>query len=278
MIFSTLRNEAKDFLGKYKEKDPAMYAAAQEAIGGVLILDGFIGIDNPLGGKKRPGIFGSLAGIIFGAIFLFVPTFFGNVTGINQLTAKTQATVLSVNRQQSTSTDANGNAQTNTTCTAFAKYTVNGKQYTQQSSFGSSDQCSLSAGQTTQISYNPNNPAKWGTGVDTIKKIMKFFPWVGIFIMLSGLVTFLIRLFSIIFGWKLLRSGRALAKTLPNGEGIGDKAKEIEQAFKKSVFGNSVGAGGLAGALKSAVSTAEASGKAPTDPAPPQNTYGPNAQ
>jgi hypothetical protein len=52
MVFGTLKNKAKSFLSQYEQKDPATFAAAQQAIGGLLILDGFTGIDNPFEGKS----------------------------------------------------------------------------------------------------------------------------------------------------------------------------------------------------------------------------------
>jgi hypothetical protein len=59
-LFSSLKQQAVNFLEPHKEKGPATYAAAEQAIGAILITDGFIGIDNPFGSKKRPGIFGTL--------------------------------------------------------------------------------------------------------------------------------------------------------------------------------------------------------------------------
>jgi hypothetical protein len=52
MLYRNLKNQAQQFLGNYKSKNPATFAAAQQAIGGLLILDGFIGIDNPSGVKN----------------------------------------------------------------------------------------------------------------------------------------------------------------------------------------------------------------------------------
>jgi len=242
MIFKNLKNEATSFLDQYKNDSPAAYAAAQQAIGGLLILDGFTGIDNPFGGKKRPGIFGTLAGVVVGAVLLFVPNLFGNITGINQMTATTEATIVSINQQQQTTTDSNGNRQNSTTCTPTAKYTVNGKEYTQASSISSSGACSLVAGQKETINYNPDNPVKWSSDVKTFKTIMKFFPWVGLIVLVTSLFTFTIRLLSIIFGWKLLKSGRALAKTLPEGTNLATSIKEIEHSFKGSLFGFGSGA------------------------------------
>src|SRR6476469_6063528 len=93
---SDVKSKATAFLDEYKQKDPAEYAAAQQALGGLLIIDGFIGIDNPLGGKKRPGIFGSLTCIIVGIIFIARGFFGSGLFGLNNLTGQTTATVAAV--------------------------------------------------------------------------------------------------------------------------------------------------------------------------------------
>lgn len=241
MKLGNLKNEATNFLNQYKSKDPAAYAAAQQAVGGLLILDGFIGIDNPLGGKKRPGIFGAVIGVVVGIVLVFIPSIFGSLTGVNKMTATTSGTVVSTSQQQSTSTNTQGQQTTSTSCSAVATYTVNGKQYTQPSSFGSSSMCALFKGETIRVHYNPNNPGQWASDVKTVATIFSIFLWVGVAIFIISAFTAVIRLLSIIFGWKLLKSGRALAKTLPPGTDLTTAIKEIENSFKTSLFGFSAG-------------------------------------
>lgn len=53
MFYKSIKGRAGQFLGNYKQQNPATFAAAQQAVGGLLILDGLVGIDNPLGGKKE---------------------------------------------------------------------------------------------------------------------------------------------------------------------------------------------------------------------------------
>ncbi len=86
LMFASLKTTAKNFLEPYKQRGPATFSAAQQAVGGLLILDGFIGIDNPVGGKKRPGIFGTLSGVFLGVMFMLIPTFFGGIIGLNTIT------------------------------------------------------------------------------------------------------------------------------------------------------------------------------------------------
>jgi hypothetical protein len=236
MFYKSIKNHAEQFLGNYKSENPATFAAAQQAIGGLLILDGFVGIDNPLGGKKRSGIFGSLIGIVVGLVFIFGTGFISNLMGINKMTATTTATVVSVSQPTYTNT-GNNNSSGGSSCTPTAKYTVNGKEYTQTSSSGSSSACSLTQGQSVNINYDPNNPGRWAYDLNTVKTVLKIFPIVGAIVAITSLVTFVIRLLSIIFGWKLLKSGRALAKTLPAGTDLATIKNEIRQKFAQSVFG-----------------------------------------
>lgn len=230
-----VKSAAEGFLSQYRTGTPASYAAAMQAVGGLLILDGFVGIDNPFGDKKRSGIFGSLIGVVVGLVFVFGTGFIGNLMGINKLTATTTATVVSVSQPTATTTDANGNTSGGS-CTAQANYTVDGKEYTQTASGGSSSACSLTAGQKININYDPNNPGAWAYDLNTVKTVLKIFPIVGAIVVIASLFTFIIRLLSIIFGWKLLQSGRALAKTLPAGTDLSTIQSEIRQNFAKYLF------------------------------------------
>lgn len=236
-IFSSLKQNAINFLEAYKTKEPATYAAAQQAIGAILITDGFIGIDNPFGAKKRAGIFGTIGGMVLGVIFMFVPTFFGNMTGINQMTATTSATVVSVGEAKETG----GDNSSSSSCSLTASYSVNEQAYNNQSSMSGSDYCSLSQGQLITINYNPANPASWVYGAKSISNILQIFFWLGLFTLVSSIITFFIRLFSIIFGWKLLRDGRKNAANLPAGTNMQTMINEIKKDFTSSIFGFGAG-------------------------------------
>ena len=226
-----VKSAAEGFLNQYRTGNPASYAAALQAVGGLLILDGFIGIDNPLGNNKRSGIFGSLIGVVVGLVFVFGTGFFGNLFGINKLTATTTATVVSVSQQTRTGNDDSGSS-----CIATAKYTVGGKEYTQTASSGSSSACSLTVGSNIDINYDPNNPGSWAYDLATVKTVLKIFPIVGAIVAITSLFTFVIRLLSIIFGWKLLKTGRALAKTLPAGTDLSTVKNEIRQNFAQHLI------------------------------------------
>lgn len=232
-----IKSAAESYLNQYKTSSPASFAAAQQAVGGLLIVDGLIGISNPLGNTKRSGIFGSLIGIVTGLVFVFGASAIGNQFGMNKLTANTTAEVISVSQPTSTSDDFGG------TCTATARYTVNGKGYMQTATSGSSSACSLTPGQQVVINYDPNNPGAWAYDLAIVKTVLKIFPIVGAIVAITSFFTFIIRLLSILFGWKLLKSGRALAKTLPAGTDLATIKNEIRLNFAKHLF--AMGAGGV---------------------------------
>jgi hypothetical protein len=264
-LFKSLKNQATGYVEQFKQRDPASYAAAQQAVGGLLILDGFIGIDNPLSNNKRPGIFGTLIGIILGIIFMFIPTIFSSVAGIKDLTATTNGVVTSVGLP-SVSRDSDGS--TSSSCSFSAKYTVAGKLYQSASSMSSSSYCQLSPEQQVKISYNPKNPAQWGYDIKTIGLFLSIFFWVGLLVALTSLVTFVIRLASIIFGWKLFRSGRKLAASLPEGINLGAMVDEIKRDFTHGVFGlaSAMGDPAAVGAPQPIVSTLPIQSTQPMQP------------
>ncbi len=214
-----------------------MYAAALEAIGGLLIFDGFFGLPHPFGGQKRSGIFGSVLGVVFGLIFMMVPTFFGNLSGINNLKATTTATVVSNHQSQSQSTTSSGGTTTTTTCQPVVKYVVDGRQFEGPSVDSSSLMCSFVPNQVITINYNPKNPVQWSGDVKTFGSFMKIFFFAGLFVVISSAFLFIFRLLSIIFGWKILKSGRNLAKTLPPGTNLTGTISQIESEFKSFLFG-----------------------------------------
>ncbi|MDL2363178.1 MAG: DUF3592 domain-containing protein [Patescibacteria group bacterium] len=236
MRIKKLKASAQQFLTQYETKDPATYAAAEQAIGGLLLLDGFIGIDNPFGQKSRPGLLGSLLGIGLGIVFLFVPVIFNSISGINKMTATTTATVVSIKQEPSTD-GSSGSA-----CSAVTKYSVDGKQYQQPSSYSSSALCGLAVGTDVPINYNPDKPGSWGYNVSGITNIVKIFPFAGALAIIGSLITFVIRLASIIFGYKLLMDGRKRAKTLPQGTDLSALIAQVRHEFQTNIFhqGNSM--------------------------------------
>jgi hypothetical protein len=264
--FGKIKTAAQSYLAQYKDKDPASYAAAQQAIGGILIVDGFIGIDNPLGGNKRSGVFGSLFGIALGIVFIFVPTIFNSVTGFDKMTASTSATIVSVDR----STDSDGGSS----CTAVAQYTVKDQNYQQRSGYGSSEFCKLSPNSNVAINYDPNLPGSWSYNAHVTDNFLRIFQLAGVVVVISSFVTFIIRLLSIYFGWKILKSGRTLAKTLPGGTDISATISEIKRTFTQHLFGGTPPAAPAPTPAPQPLATPQPP-VPPQPPQPPSSTTGP---
>ena len=267
-LFSNLKQHATNFLEPYRTKEPATYAAAEQAIGAVLITDGLIGINNPFGAKKRPGIFGTIIGMVVGIVFMLVPGFIGSITNIKNMTATVPAAVVSVGDMVVTHNSRGGTS--GGTCALSVRYTVDGQEYTKQSSISSSDYCSLSAGETIAINYDPNNPSSWAYGIKTMGIFLNIFFWAGVLALISSIITFFIRLFSIIFGWKLLKDGRKNAANLPPGTNLETIINEIKQNFVSSIFSF----GGMQGAITSALTQnmPSSASQTPTDQSSELNT------
>ncbi len=158
---------------------------------------------------------------------MFIPTFFGNMSGMNDMTANTSAVITSVER---------GTGDNSSDCYIKAKYTVDNKEYVKSPNMASSGNCDLTIGQTINIRYNPSNPNSWTNQTESSMSMLQIFFWGGLLVAISSFVTFLIRLFSIIFGWKLLKAGKKLASTLPADTNFQTIKNEVKQNFIKSVF------------------------------------------
>jgi hypothetical protein len=95
----------------------------------------------------------------------------------------------------------------------------------------------LVQGQTITINYDPTNPGSWIYGANTIKDFLWIFFFAGILSLAYSIILFFIRLFSIIFGWKLLKDGRKNASNLPEGTNLQTMVDEIKQNFTANIFG-----------------------------------------
>ncbi len=238
-FFKSLRNTAQSFLEQYKQKNPATYAAALQVVGGLLIVDGFIGIDNPFGGRKRPGILGAFIGIIVSIGLIFSGPIMSKISGLDKMTASTQGEVVSVSEpRQECHTDSEGRESCDSVCDMEVQYTVAGKAYNSKPSVSSGSGCQHTEGQTITIKYNPGEPSAWTTqeAQDNMSLFAKIAVLVGVVISLISLFTFVIRFLSIFFGWKLLRQGRTLVKTLPEGTNLTTISSEIKQNFLQTAF------------------------------------------
>jgi hypothetical protein len=201
--------------------------------------------------------------MILGIAFILVPGFIGTITNIKNMTETAPAVVVSVGDRV-----INSGSKGSGTCTLAVRYIVGGQEYTKQSSMSASNYCSLSAGQAIVVNYDPNNPDSWAYGTKTIGNFLRIFFWAGVLALISSIITFFIRLFSIIFGWKLLRDGRKNAATLPPGTNLGTIINEIKQNFVSSIFAFGGAQNAMAPILDQNIPTTQK----PTDQYPGSNT------
>lgn len=237
MFYTNMQSKAKNFLAKYENKNTATSAAAYQAIGGLLILDGFFGMPHPLSGKKRTSIFGNLAGIIIGVLFLFAPTLYSH-TSQAKMTSVTTGKVTEVSQPTvTTNKNSDGTTSTTSTCKLTATYTVEGKEITQTSTSETTSACKQIAGNEISVNYDPKNPGSWDYDIKGLKTIIKYTVWLGVALIVLSSVGFIFRLFTIWFGWRLIMRGRSLARKLPNGGNLASMISNIKKEFSKNIFG-----------------------------------------
>lgn len=227
-IFKDLINSAKSSVEKYKSANPYTYGRIQQVVGGILIAEGLVGLENPLDNKKsRPGILGSFVGIFFGLIFVVVGLVFINDAKVD---TKTTGTITQVNR----STDSEGD----TSCSLVATFEVNGRSYQSRSGYGSSGFCSNTVGQSVEVSYLASNPESNYAG-GSVSFMKWIFVGVGGLVSFVSLIQFALRSLSLFFGVKLYLSGRKLVRNnqpTPGDEGL---IQEVKDQFQSLVVNRS---------------------------------------
>ena len=233
-------DQAKQVLNEYESRDPHLAGQIRRGVGGVLIADGLVGLENPFDGKKtRPGILGSLIGIIFGVPFLFIGLFI----------AGTGADTDSVTTGTVSQLSVSNSGDSGPTCTITATYKVDGKEYVKTAAISSSGDCSKSVGTPVEVKYNSANPAEAEVGPSSFWFGL-IFVGAGLLVMVTGILTFLIRAASIIFGIMIYRSGSKMVAANPARSSDTDIAATVGQA-KEKITNFIVGkrAGGYSGFL-----------------------------
>lgn len=71
---ASLISSAKQLIASYDAQTPYTAGQARKTVGGLLIADAFVGLENPLNSKKsRPGLLGAIFGVVFGLAFMAIP-------------------------------------------------------------------------------------------------------------------------------------------------------------------------------------------------------------
>ncbi|WP_162598748.1 DUF3592 domain-containing protein [Nocardioides gilvus] len=211
--------KAKDVVAEYDAQSPHTAGQVRQAIGGLLIADGLVGLENPLGGRSRPGIFGHLFQALFGLIFVVVGVFVFSMTSADG-DATTTGTITDVRTH--TGDDS-------TTCSLRAEFWVDDIPYRAGTTHSSSSFCSENVGGTVDIRYDSANPADADIDEGSMLWFVLVFPAAGLLVMLPSLIGLAFSAAAIFFGWRLLRSGRAMSAANPptsTDQGIVAEAKE----------------------------------------------------
>ena len=191
--------------------DPHTQGQAAQAAGVALIADGFVGLENPLDGKKsRAGIFGGVFIVVVGFVFYITSTSF-----MADLTAYENGEIttgVAVSTNKSTSRDSDGN--TSTTCSVTVRYDVDGVAYTKESSLSSSSYCNAE-GREFSVSYLPERPNDGRILSKEGAFFKNIFKYAGLFVMVSGIFVVLLRLTFIVAGVWLWFWGRSHKRNNP---------------------------------------------------------------
>jgi len=235
-----LIDKAKAEVSQFDEGKPHTAGRIRQTLGGVLIADGLVGLENPFDGKKsRPGILGAALGIVAGiALCIF---------GIHSfLTAPdpdavAQGTVTSL----TSTTDEDGDRE----CRIGASFEVDGQTYSSRSSGRSADNCGYSEGAGIEVHYESASPTENYVGTSP-KMTATLLAIGGVLAALISFITFLIRAASIWFGWKLWRTGSAMVKANPKSENDDQLVADVKKKFTGFVTGTKTSVGSVLSGLK----------------------------
>jgi hypothetical protein len=181
--------------------DPHAQGQAAKIAGVALVADGFIGLENPLDGKKsRSGIFGTIFLVVVGGAFFAAGTFIFNSTKPHDNGVTVEGTVIAVERGSENS------------CSLIVEYQIGAERLTTSSATGSSDQCD-DVGRTVEVSYLPDQPGS--ARVVESAWFGRIFQLVGGAVMLIGLSTMLVRFLEICVGVYLWFWGRRRVRQHP---------------------------------------------------------------
>ena len=194
---------ATELLNDYRG-DGYTQGHAEQTVGGLLMADGLVGIQNPLdGGKSHGGLNASLICLVVGSIFLV-----GGLYLVHDLSDRmpenptaVQGTVAYVSR--------GGNG-----CAITAFYSVNGARHQTSSSLGDQYHCSSSVGVNIEVTYNALRP-EIGVVPEPNGWVAGIVPLLGWFVFLGAIVSMIRCLTELVGGGLMRRHGRKLVNSSP---------------------------------------------------------------
>lgn len=227
-----LKAGASDIVSKHEGGNPRTTGRVYQAVGGLLVADGLIGLENPFSrNKSRPGIFGAFVFFAVGVGILIATPLLVKIPDVDSMTVGSISKI-SAPRVDKDDEDGVG------TCSYVARYAVDGKEYTVRSGYSSSSTCKSHIGEPVDVHYLAATPSRGVVSLGTQKAIR----WGGIgfgsLFLMIGLVTFVIRAITLFFGIKLFLRGRRLVKSSPpSQEDDGSTVRRAKEAFMEMRFG-----------------------------------------
>ena len=176
-----------------------------EAFGAALVLEGAVGIENPLSNRERGGLYSQIIGMAVGVWLLLLAPHAGELFGGGDDEIQTTAAITSV--REVTNRDDDHGTRTSYYPTVRFVDAQTGNAYVFESNVGYGQ--SPDIGDEVNVAYAPNNPggamqvSSWGKYVA---------PGIRIFalVLLAGCaITALLRIAALFVGIRLLRKSRA---------------------------------------------------------------------
>jgi hypothetical protein len=245
---------AKETVGRYENQNPHTAGQVRATVGGVLLADGLVGLEDPFDNKKsRPGILGSLTGMGISVVFIVVGIFIMGTAA--ETDSVTDGTIASISEPSKPDSQGKGGGA----CSLTANFVVDGRTYSATTDVSSSGNCNRGINESIEVKYNSANPNENSVGMSS-GKFGLIFAGIGALVFIPALFTFAIRLASIIFGLRLLMSGRKMMAENPktvDDAGIIAESKQVVINLLKgrpadaAISNQNVGriGGGLAGGL-----------------------------
>ena len=207
--------------------DASTQSATKEAAGAVLIAEGIVGIENPFTSRSRGGLYSSLIGVLVGVgLFFYAPIVGSLLTGDADDVRVDGVVVDSI---EVVTTQDDGTELTMWQPVLEYVDPATESTYTYRSSNNENERPRV--GDTAQMAFPAENPAgaivveSWGQWV------RRGIVALGVFIVITGITTFVMRAGALVAGFHLLRNGRAERRehgdTRSTIEVIKDSASEI---------------------------------------------------